>query len=77
MSNVSTELLIFGGAGLISLLAFGGLILAPAIGSFSRAWEKVTAAAISVVVLVALVGLGVGIGILIVYFWPDISGWFA
>lgn len=73
---MSTELLIFGGAGLISLLAFGGLILAPAIGSFSRAWEKLTAAALSFVVLIALVGIGVGVGLAIVYFWPDISGWF-
>lgn len=76
MWTVSTEVLIFGGAGLISLLAFGGLILAPAIGSFSRAWEKVTAGVLSLVVLIALVGIGAGIGIAIVYFWPDISGWF-
>lgn len=76
MRPVSTEVLIFGGAGLISLLAFGGLILAPAIGSFSRSWEKVTAAALSLVVLLALVGIGVGVGLAIVYFWPDISAWF-
>ena len=77
MSTVTTEVLIFGGAGLISLLAFGGLILAPAIGSFSRAWEKVTAAALSVFVLIALVGIGAGIGFAIVFFWPDISGLFS
>jgi hypothetical protein len=76
MKRVSTELLIFGGAGLISILAFGGLILAPAIGSFSRTWEKFTAAALSFVVLIALVGIGVGIGLAIVYYWPDISSWF-
>lgn len=76
MEHVSTEMLIFGGAGLICLLAFGGLIFAPAIGSFSRAWEKVTAAALSFVVLIALVGIGVAIGLAIVYFWPDISNWF-
>ena len=76
MSRVSTELLIFGGAGLISLLAFGGLILAPAIGSFSRTWEKLTAAALSLVVLVALIGIGIGIGLAIVYYWPNISSWF-
>ncbi len=76
MKQVSTEILIFGGAGLICLLAFGGLILAPAVGSFSRAWEKLTAAALSFVVLVALVGIGIAVGIAIVYFWPDISAWF-
>lgn len=75
MGPVSTEVLIFGGAGLITLLAFVGLILAPAIGSFSRTWEKLTAGALSLVVLVALVGIGVAIGVAIVYFWPDISAW--
>ncbi len=77
MGSVSTEVLIFGGAGLISLLAFGGLILAPAIGSFSRVWEKLTAAALSLVVLVALVGIGIGIGIGIVYYWDEISAYFS
>ena len=76
MVSVSTEVMIFGGAGLISLLAFGGLILAPAIGSFSRTWEKATAAVLSLVVLIALVGIGIGIGITIIYFWDEISAWF-
>lgn len=66
-------MLIFGGAGLVGLLAFTALILVPAIGSFGRAWEKATAAAISLVVLVALVALGVAIGVAIVYYWPKIS----
>ncbi len=76
MDSVSTEVWIFGGAVLISLLAFGGLIRAPAIGSFSRTWERVLAGALSLVVLVALVGIGVAVGLAIVYFWPDISTWF-
>ena len=76
MSTVSTEVLIFGGAALISLLAFTALILVPAIGSFGRGWEKVTAGVLSLIVLIALVGIGAGVGIAIVYFWPDISSWF-
>lgn len=70
---MSPEVLIFGGAGLISLLAFIALILVPAIGSFGRAWEKVTAGVLSVVVFVALVALGAAIGIAIVYYWDEIS----
>ena len=73
MAPMSPEVLIFGGAGLISLLAFTILILSPAIGSFGRAWEKATAAALSLIVLVALVALGIGAGVTIVYFWDDIS----
>ncbi len=70
---MSPELWIFGAAGLICLLAFAGLILVPAVGSFGRAWEKLTAALLSVIVLVALVGVGVAVGVTIVYYWPQIS----
>ena len=49
---------LFGGAGLISLLAFAALILVPAIGSYGAAWEKATAAVLSLFVLAALVLLG-------------------
>lgn len=67
---------LFGGAGLISLIAFLALILVPALGSFGRTWEKATAAVLSLFVLVTLVGLGLGAGLLVIYYWPDISGWF-
>lgn len=73
MTAMSPELLIFAGAGVITLIAFTALILVPAVGSFSRGWEKATAAALSVLVLIALVGLGIAIGAAIVLFWPDIS----
>ena len=70
---LGTEYYLFGGAGLISLLAFGALILVPALGAYGRTWEKATAVVLSVFVLVALVTLGVGIGVLIVYYWPQIT----
>jgi hypothetical protein len=70
---LGTEYYLFGGAGLISLLAFGALILVPALGAYGRTWEKATAVVLSVFVLVALVMLGVAIGVLIVYYWPQIT----
>jgi hypothetical protein len=73
VAKIGTEYYLFGGAGLISLLAFMALILIPAIGSYGRTWEKATAALVSVFVLAALVLLGVALGVLIVYFWPDIT----
>jgi len=76
VAKIGTQYLLFGGAGLISLLAFAALILVPAIGSFGRTWEKATAALISICVLAALLALGIAIGIAIVYFWDDISGLF-
>ena len=70
---IGTEYYLFGGAGVVSLLAFGALILVPALGAYGRSWEKATAALLSVFVLLALVMLGIAIGGLVVYFWPDIS----
>ena len=70
---IGTEYFLFGGAGAISLLAFGALILVPALGSYGRTWEKATAVVLSVFVLVALIMLGIAIGVLIVYFWPQIT----
>jgi hypothetical protein len=70
---VSPEILLFGGAGLITLLAFTTLILVPAMGSFGRAWEKATAALLSLIVLVALLAIGAAIGAMVIFFWDEIS----
>ena len=67
------EVLLFGGAGLISLLAFTTLILVPAIGSFGRGWEKATAVVLSILVFVALIAIGAAIGVAVIYFWDDLS----
>jgi hypothetical protein len=72
LARISTEYLLFGGAGLISLVAFVGLILVPALGSYGRAWEKAAASFLSLFVLVALVMVGVMIGLAIVYYYNDI-----
>lgn len=73
---MSPEVLLFAGAGLVTLLAFTTLILVPAIGSFARGWEKATAVLLSLIVLVALVAIGAAIGVVVIYFWDDISGVF-
>ena len=70
---VAPEYPLFGAAGLLSLIAFGALILAPALGAYGRPWEKAAAAFLSLFVLVALVMVGVAIGVAIVYYWNDIS----
>lgn len=73
---IDTVYLLFGGAGLISLVAFAALILVPTIGSFGRTWEKATAVLVSLFVLIALIGLGVALGIGIVYYWEEITSLF-
>jgi hypothetical protein len=73
LAKIGTEYLLFGGAGLISLIAFTALILVPAVGSFGRTWEKATAVLLALFVLLALVLLGIALGVLVVYFWDDIT----
>jgi hypothetical protein len=75
-AEIATEYLLFGGAALISLIAFFALILVPALNSFGRTWEKATAAVVSLFVLAALLLLGVGLGVLIVYEWDNIADLF-
>jgi hypothetical protein len=76
LGEITAVHFLFGGAGVLSLLAFGALIMVPALGSFGRGWEKATAAVLSLFVLVALLALGFGLGVIIVYYWNDISTWF-
>ena len=77
LAKIGTEYLLFGGAGLVSLVAFVTLILVPALGSYGRAWEKAAASFLSLFVLVALVLIGVAIGLLVVYYWNDILDLFS
>jgi len=71
--GLGTEYFLFGGAGVVSLLAFAAFILVPAIGAYGRTWEKATAVLLSLFVLLVLVLVGVAIGALIVYYWPQIT----
>ena len=71
--GIGSEYFLFGGAGVVTLLAFMALILVPEIGAYGRTWEKATAAVLSVFVLLVLVLVGVAIGVLIVYYWPQIT----
>jgi hypothetical protein len=73
LQKIENEYLLFGSAGLVTLVAFVGLILVPALGSYGRIWEKAVAGLLSVIVLVALVLTGVVVGLAIVYYYNDIA----
>jgi len=73
LQKIENEYVLFGVAGLISLVAFAALIFVPAIGSFGRIWEKAAAGFLSVIVLLALVLTGVVVGLAIVYYYNDIA----
>ena len=72
LQKIGDEYLLFGIAALITLVAFVGLILIPALSAYGRIWEKAAAGILSLVVLAALIVTGVIIGLTIVYYYPDI-----
>jgi hypothetical protein len=69
VSNTSITYLVGACAGVFSLAAFCAFILVPAWTSYSRAWERVAAAFLSLYVLAAFVGLGLGAGAAVIWFW--------
>lgn len=73
VNALSDNYLLFGVAGLISLVAFVGLILVPAVSSYGRIWEKAAAGVLSLFVLCALVVSGVVLGLVIIYYYNDIA----
>lgn len=72
VAKIGTEYWVFGGAGLVSLAAFVGLILAPAVASYGRVWEKLAASFLSLFVLFALVLVGVVVGLVVVHNYNSI-----
>ena len=73
LQKIENEYLLFGAAGLVSLAAFIGLILIPAVSSYGRIWEKAAAGLLSVIVLFALVLAGVVAGLALVYYYYSTS----
>jgi hypothetical protein len=71
---LGSEYYLFGAAALVSLAAFVGLILVPALSSYGRVWEKIAAGFLSLFVLAALVIAGLIVGAVVFYNWDEISG---
>ena len=69
MSNESITYLVGACCGVFALAAYVAFILVPAWTSYSRWYERVGAAFLSVYVLAAFVGLGLAGGAAIVWFW--------
>ena len=71
---LGSEYYLFGAAALVSLAAFVGLILVPALSAYGRVWEKFAAGFLSLFVLAALVIAGLIVGAVVFYNWDEISG---
>lgn len=74
MSNQEVTYLVGAVSVVLGLAAYVAFILVPAWTAYSRVWERVVAAALSVYVLAAFVGLGAVGGAAVVWFWDRIGG---
>jgi hypothetical protein len=70
MSNQNITYLVGGCMGVLGLVAFGMLVVVPAVTAYRRAWQRVAAMVLSLYVLAALIGVGVLAGALVVFEWP-------
>ena len=69
MSRTAINELVAIGTGAAGLALYAGLILAPAWSSYSRLWQRLAAAVLTLYVLVMLVGVGVAGALAVVFFW--------
>jgi hypothetical protein len=69
MSNTAITYLVGACAGVFSLAVYTAWVLVPAWTSYSRSWERVAAAFLSLYVLVTFAGIGIGIGAAVIWFW--------
>jgi len=69
MSRTTINELVLGGACVLGLALYLGLIVRPAWSAYSRVWQRLAATVLSLYVLGVLVGVGVGGALAAVYFW--------
>jgi hypothetical protein len=74
MSNDQVTYAVAGVCGVLALAAYAVFLLVPAWTSYSRLYERVGAAFLSIYVLLAMIGLGAGVGLGVAWFWDRIQG---
>jgi hypothetical protein len=69
MTNTAITYLVGACAGVFSLAAYAAWVLVPAWTAYSRGWERVAAAFLSLYVLLTFVAVGIGVGAAVIWFW--------
>jgi hypothetical protein len=69
MSNTAVTYLVGACAGVFSVAAYAAWVLVPAWTAYSRTWERLAAAFLSLYVLLTFVAVGIGIGAAVIWFW--------
>lgn len=70
MSNIHVTYLVGACCAVLALASFISLVVAPALASYRRAWERVAVLVLSAYVFAALMGVGVVLGLWIIIQWP-------
>ncbi|MDX6684938.1 MAG: hypothetical protein QOF86_1066 [Baekduia sp.] len=73
MSNLSVTYLVAACCGVFALAAYVAFIRVPAWTAYSRIWQRMAAAVLSLYVLAAFAAVGVAGGAAIVWFWDRIG----
>jgi O-antigen ligase len=73
MSNTAITYLIAAVVGVTSLSLWSWLILVPAVTAYTRWWERVVAAVMSVYVLVAMLAAGGLVGAIFLWYYDRIG----
>jgi hypothetical protein len=73
VTNAAATYLIAGACGVFVLAAFVWFIAVPAWTAYSKTWERLTAAFLSLYVLAALLLLGAAGGAAFAYYWDRIA----
>jgi hypothetical protein len=72
MSNETWTYIAIGAAGAVSVAAWAALILVPAVGSFTRVWERLVAVVLSLYVLAAFVLVGLLLGGAFLWYFDEL-----
>jgi hypothetical protein len=73
VSNLSVTYLVAAACGVLAVAAYVAFILVPAWTAYSRIWQRMAAAVLSLYVLAAFAAVGVAGGAAIVWFWDRIG----
>jgi hypothetical protein len=69
VSRTDITYLVAGLCGVVGTAAFVGLILVPAVGAYTRTWQRLVAAVLSVYVLASMVGVGLLGAVAVLWIW--------
>jgi len=72
MSKDTWTYIAIGGAALVSVVAWAALILVPAWTSYTRVWDRLVAAVLSLYVLAAFAGVGLLLGGAFLWYFDEL-----